>query len=83
MRIPGQHLSHHPLIANETTALADDPMRPYRVHELLTRHTQGKRRGQAGEDLPLGDGPAGDAGPDPSSGAPVPGAPGGVQEDGR
>ena len=25
-----------------------DPMRPYRVHELLTRHTQGKQRGRTG-----------------------------------
>ena len=25
-------------------------MRAYRVHELLTRHAQGKQRGQAGED---------------------------------
>jgi hypothetical protein len=44
-------------------------MRAYRVHELLTRHAQGKRRGQAGDDLP-------------ADTAPVPGAPG-VQEDGR
>ena len=42
-----------------------DPMRAYRVHELLTRHAQGKKRGQAGED------PTADT-------APVPGAPGGA-----
>ena len=41
----------------------------YRVHELLTRHAQGKRRGQAGEGSPAG-------------ASPVPGPPG-VQEDGR
>ena len=46
-----------------------DPMRPYRVHELLTRHAQGKRRGQVGEEFPTG-------------ATPVPDAPG-VQEDGR
>ncbi len=44
-------------------------MRAYRVHELLTRHAQGKKRGQGGEDLP-------------ADTAPVPGAPG-AQEDGR
>ena len=27
-----------------------DPFRPYRVHELLTRHAQGKRRGRAERD---------------------------------
>ncbi len=46
-----------------------DPMRAYRVHELLTRHAQGKQRGHAGEDTTAGT-------------SPVPGAPG-VQEDGR
>jgi len=38
------------------------------VHELLTRHAQGKRRGQSGEESPTGASSA-------------PGAPG-VQEDG-
>jgi hypothetical protein len=67
--VPGQHLSHHPRIANETPDPEADPMRAYRVHELLTRHAQGKKRGQAGEESPTG--------------APTaPGAPG-VQEDGR
>jgi hypothetical protein len=46
------------------------------VHELLTRHAQGKRRGQTGEEFLAGS-PA-----DTSPGAPVPGAPG-VQEGGR
>jgi len=49
-RIPGQHLSHHPAAGAEATDLDADPMRPYRVHELLTRHTQGKRRGHAEQD---------------------------------
>jgi hypothetical protein len=55
-------------MANEAAAPDDDPMRAYRVHELLTRHAQGKRRGQTGEDLPT-DAPS------------APGAPGG-QENG-
>jgi signal transduction histidine kinase len=67
-RVPGQHLTHHPRLAAEAEAPEVDPMRAYRVHELLTRHAQGKRRGQAGEELPNG-------------ASPVPGAPG-VQEDG-
>ena len=68
-RVPGQHLSHQPRMASEGPDPAADPMRAYRVHELLTRHAQGKRRGQTGEEFPAG--------------APTaPGAPG-VQEDGR
>ena len=43
----GQHLRHQPLVDRETPAAeADDPLRPYRVHELLTRHDLGKRRGR-------------------------------------
>jgi signal transduction histidine kinase len=68
-RVPGQHLSHHPRTVAEAADAEADPMRAYRVHELLTRHAQGKRRGQAGEEFPAGT-------------APVPGTPG-VQEDGR
>ena len=49
-RVPGQHLSHHPRVANEAPDAEADPMRAYRVHELLTRHAQGKRRGQAGDE---------------------------------
>jgi signal transduction histidine kinase len=55
-RVPGHHLSHQPapdlddpLRAPEPT-LATDPLRPYRVHELLTRHDLGKRRGRAERD---------------------------------
>jgi hypothetical protein len=62
-------MSHHPRIAADAPDAEVDPMRAYRVHELLTRHAQGKRRGQAGEDVP-------------ADTAPVPGAPG-VQEDPR
>jgi hypothetical protein len=51
-RVPGQHLSHHPLVTGDATDVSADPMRPYRVHELLTRHAQGKRRGQEGADGP-------------------------------
>jgi hypothetical protein len=68
-RVPGQHLTHHPRMATEAADTEADPMRAYRVHELLTRHSQGKRRGQAGEEFP-------------AESSPVPGAPG-VQEDGR
>jgi hypothetical protein len=56
-------------MATEAADTEADPMRAYRVHELLTRHSQGKRRGQAGEEFP-------------AESSPVPGAPG-VQEDGR
>ena len=68
-RIPGQHLSHHPKLVADAPDAEVDPMRAYRVHELLTRHAQGKKRGQAGEELP-------------ADTSPVPGAPA-VQEDGR
>jgi signal transduction histidine kinase len=67
-RVPGQNLSHHPRVANEPVDTDVDPMRAYRVHELLTRHAQGKRRGQMGEQAP--------------DGAPTPSAPGG-EEDAR
>ena len=45
-RVPGQHLSHHPT-ARRRRRRGPEPTRcaPYRVHELLTRHAQGKRRG--------------------------------------
>ncbi len=59
-RMPGSHLRHEPASAAVPTdpapvpgilpdAPADsvDPMRPYRVHELLSRHAMGKRRGRA------------------------------------
>jgi hypothetical protein len=84
-RIPGQHLSHHPAGGGAPTDADADPMRPYRVHELLTRHAQGKRRGRAEQDgtttdagVPAGPG-SGDAGPEMT----VPDAFGHVQEDGR
>jgi hypothetical protein len=55
-------------------------MRPYRVHELLTRHAQGKRRGRSDQDA-LGDPtmPTEPTMPETS----VPDAFGHVQEDGR
>jgi len=56
-------------MAAEAADTEVDPMRAYRVHELLTRHAQGKQRGQAGEDTT-------------ADTSPVPGAPAG-QEDGR
>jgi hypothetical protein len=62
-------MSHHPRLVADASDAEADPMRAYRVHELLTRHAQGKRRGQAGDDVPAGT-------------APVPGTPG-AQEDGR
>jgi hypothetical protein len=59
-RVPGQHLSHQPLVEAGAPANEADPLRPYRVHELLTRHDLGKRkaRGEA-----------------PPTEAPVPGSP--------
>ena len=49
-RVPGQHLSHHPTVAGDDDVSDADPLRPYRVHELLTRHAHGKRRGRAEHD---------------------------------
>ena len=54
-RVPGQHLTHQPASGREEVDVDDDPMRPYRVHELLTRHAQGKRRGRADQDATVGD----------------------------
>ena len=56
-------------------------MRPYRVHELLTRHAQGKRRGQAEQDGTGAPGGGDGTGPGPEPAAPDPF--GHVQEDGR
>ena len=74
-RVPGQHLSHHPLLSGEVAEVAADPMRAYRVHELLTRHEQGKRRGQTGEGAPPS-APSVDTASDAPQEAPVPGAAG-------
>jgi signal transduction histidine kinase len=61
-RVPGQHLSHQPVAEALGEADDADPLRPYRVHELLTRHAQGKRRGRAEVDGdpvgPPADGPS-------------------------
>ena len=46
-RVPGHHLSHQPSAPVDVVAADADPLRPYHVHELLTRHQLGKRRGQA------------------------------------
>ncbi len=73
-RVPGQHLSHHPAEAGDAADADADPMRPYRVHELLTRHTQGKQRGRAEQD---------DDAMDPSAELTVPDTLGHAQEDGR
>ncbi len=69
-RVPGQHLSHQPAPGRDGDEVDADPMRPYRVHELLTRHAQGKRRGRAGLDDDAGE-------PE------MPDESGHVQEDGR
>jgi signal transduction histidine kinase len=53
-RVPGEHLSHHPRVGTDAVDAEADPMRAYRVHELLTRHAQGKRRGQLGEEFTSG-----------------------------
>jgi hypothetical protein len=80
-RVPGQHLSHHPLINGDVVEADDDPMRPYRVHELLTRHAQGKRRGQMGESAPE-QAPSADIPSGSPQETPVPGVSGLGQEDG-
>jgi signal transduction histidine kinase len=46
-RVPGHNLSHEPHAGGDSGEPDADPLRPYHVHELLTRHTIGKRRGQA------------------------------------
>jgi signal transduction histidine kinase len=50
VRVPGRHLSHRPTLVGDDEVSVTDPFRPYRVHELLTRHAQGKRRGRAERD---------------------------------
>jgi signal transduction histidine kinase len=50
-RVPGQHLSHQPNADPTEDSDEADPLRPYRVHELLTRHAQGKRRGRAAHEV--------------------------------
>ena len=45
-RVPGHNLSHQPSAPVDVVAAEADPLRPYHVHELLTRHQLGKRRGQ-------------------------------------
>ncbi|HEX5587400.1 MAG TPA: hypothetical protein VFZ17_08840, partial [Acidimicrobiia bacterium] len=56
--VPGQHLSHQPSAESTFTVPEpgaavpeSDPLRPYRVHEFLSRHDQGKRRGRAEIDV--------------------------------
>jgi len=46
-RVPGHNLSHQPAGDGDDPGAESDPLRPYRVHELLTRHDLGKRRGRA------------------------------------
>ncbi|MFI5046820.1 MAG: nitrate- and nitrite sensing domain-containing protein [Acidimicrobiia bacterium] len=57
-RVPGRHLSHLPTVAGDAQPVESDPMRPYRVHELLSRHEQGKRRGRADIDVLVTEDPA-------------------------
>jgi hypothetical protein len=66
-RVPGHHLSHQPNVVTDEQSLEADPLRPYRVHELLTRHDLGKRRGRAGHDAEddLGPVPGPPTPPDP------------------
>ena len=56
-RVPGHHLSHQPTVENDEHDSESDPLRPYRVHELLTRHDLGKRRGRAEHDGEVVDAP--------------------------
>jgi hypothetical protein len=57
-RVPGHHLSHQPTVEHDEDASESDPLRPYRVHELLTRHDLGKRRGRAEHVAEVVDAPA-------------------------
>jgi hypothetical protein len=78
--VPGSNLSHLPTATPDADQRVSDPMRPYRVHELLTRHAQGKRRGQAEQDgTPA---PGGADGTGPGSDPAAPDASGHLQEDG-
>jgi hypothetical protein len=58
VRVPGRHLSHRPTLAGDDEVSVSDPFRPYRVHELLTRHALGKRRGRAEHDDDLPEAPS-------------------------
>ena len=51
-RVPGHHMSHQPVVDRDAVGDEADPLRPYRVHELLTRHDLGKRRGRAEQGEP-------------------------------
>jgi signal transduction histidine kinase len=46
-RVPGRHMSHQPGAGGADGSTGDSP-RPDQVHEMLTRHQLGKRRGQQG-----------------------------------
>jgi hypothetical protein len=50
-RVPGSNLSHTPTPADGALADETDPMRPYRIHELITRHAHGVHRGHGHEPL--------------------------------
>ncbi len=75
MRVPGRHLSHLPTIAGDDEVSVSDPFRPYRVHELLTRHALGKRRGRAEHDDDVPEAPSSPPppSPEPQSSDPAPG----------
>jgi hypothetical protein len=45
-RVPGRNMSHQPAAVADGESSDADPSRPARVHELLTRHDLGKRRGR-------------------------------------
>ncbi len=49
-RVPGRNLSHHPSNPGEVDPPEADPMRPQKVHEMLTRHAHGIRRGRSESD---------------------------------
>jgi signal transduction histidine kinase len=65
-RVPGRHLRHQPAsdaddpLRGPEPSIESDPLRPYRVHELLTRHDLGKRRGRAERDAETLDDRSGD-----------------------
>jgi HAMP domain-containing protein len=56
-RVPGSNLSHTPVPADGEPVDETDPMRPYRIHELLTRHSQGVHRGHTQHPLDEGTAP--------------------------
>jgi hypothetical protein len=67
-RVPGANLAHTPAAPGGEPVDEHDPIRPFRVHEMLARHTQGVKHGRQGEAT---DDPAPDPAPNASAESPL------------